>query len=73
VPKVFERFYRGRQPQGRGSGIGLAVVRELTEAHGGRATVASLAGRGATFRIVLPADTAPSSAGSELEPACVPA
>jgi signal transduction histidine kinase len=73
LPKVFERFYRGHQPQGRGAGIGLAVVRELTEAHGGRATVESLVGRGATFRIVLPADTTPSSAGGELEPAGVPA
>lgn len=73
LPKVFERFYRGRQPEGRGAGIGLAVVRELTEAHGGRATVGSPGGCGATFRVMLPADTAPSAAGTEPQPAGVPA
>jgi signal transduction histidine kinase len=55
LPRVFERFYRGRQPRGRGSGIGLAVVRELVEAHRGRAMVESPAGGGAVFRVILPA------------------
>jgi signal transduction histidine kinase len=73
LPKVFERFYRGHRPQGRGAGIGLAVVRELTEAHGGRATVQSTGGHGATFRVVLPAEAAPSPAGSEAHPASMPA
>ena len=73
LPKVFERFYRGRQPEGRGAGIGLAVVRELTEAHGGRATVDSPGGCGATFRIMLPADVAPSAAGPEPRAAGAPA
>ncbi|HSR24231.1 MAG TPA: HAMP domain-containing sensor histidine kinase [Candidatus Eisenbacteria bacterium] len=55
LPRVFERFYRGRRPRGRGSGIGLTVVRELVEAHGGRAIAESPAGSGALFRVVLPA------------------
>jgi two-component system sensor histidine kinase BaeS len=64
LPRVFERFYRGRRPQGRGSGIGLAVVRELAEAHGGRAIVGSAAGSGAVFRFVLPAQPAGGSAAA---------
>jgi two-component system, OmpR family, sensor histidine kinase BaeS len=55
LARVFERFYRGRRPRGRGSGTGLAVVRELVEAHGGRAMVESPAGSGAVFRVVIPA------------------
>lgn len=73
LPKVFERFYRGRQPEGRGAGIGLAVVRELTEAHGGRATVDSPGGCGATFRIMLPAEIVASAVGPEPQPAGAPA
>ena len=37
-----------------GSGIGLAIVAELAKAHGGRATVDSVPGRGATFTVLLP-------------------
>jgi two-component system, OmpR family, sensor histidine kinase BaeS len=62
LPRVFERFYRGSRPRGRGSGIGLAVVRELAEAHGGRAIVESPASSGAVFRVVLPALPAAGSA-----------
>ncbi len=64
LPRVFERFYRGSRPKGRGSGIGLAVVRELAEAHGGRAIVESPAGSGAVFRVVLPARPAAGSAAA---------
>lgn len=54
--RVFEPFYRGeRQPEGavRGTGIGLSIVREYVEAHGGRVDLLP-EGPGAHFRIELP-------------------
>ena len=55
--RVFEKFYRvGRSDtQGRrGSGVGLALVRHVAEAHGGRVTVESRPGEGSRFTISLP-------------------
>ena len=55
--RIFDRFYRARairlKPI-RGSGIGLALVQHIARAHGGEASVASVPGRGSTFRIWLP-------------------
>ncbi|MBA4418587.1 MAG: sensor histidine kinase [Syntrophus sp. (in: bacteria)] len=53
LPFVFERFYRG--PSG-GLGIGLTIVKELAEAHGGRVEVKSIFGKGSTFIVYLPAE-----------------
>lgn len=53
LPHVFERFWRGREVKAAGSGIGLTVVRQLAQAHGGAVEVES-GGRGATFRVYLP-------------------
>ncbi|MEJ7843543.1 MAG: ATP-binding protein [Rubrobacter sp.] len=58
LPNVFEHFYRADGARSRsagGSGIGLAVVKQLVEAHGGRVWVESPPGRGATFGLALPA------------------
>jgi signal transduction histidine kinase len=55
--RIFEKFYRvGRSDtQGRrGSGVGLALVRHVAEAHGGRVTVESRPGTGSRFTLVLP-------------------
>ena len=54
LPHVFDRLWRGKTSNATsGSGIGLAVVRELVSAHGGTVTATSAPG-GATFTIRLP-------------------
>jgi signal transduction histidine kinase len=69
LPHIFEAFYRGRYAVDRqihGNGLGLSLVKRIAEAHGGRVTVESTPGQGATFTIHLPAaspDTAPTSIG----------
>jgi len=52
VPFIFERFYRGKDG---GLGLGLAIVRELVDAHGGTIEVTSRPGEGTTFFLVFPA------------------
>ena len=55
LPRIFDRFYRAAAARSKpGAGLGLAIVREAAEAHGGRATVES-SSRGARFRLTLPA------------------
>ena len=56
LPHLFERFYRVEGAQGRtyeGTGIGLAMVRELAKLHGGGATVESRRGEGSTFTVSI--------------------
>jgi two-component system sensor histidine kinase BaeS len=55
---VFTRFWRGDRSRSRttgGSGIGLAIVRELVRAHDGRVDVDSKPGQGSSFRVTFPA------------------
>src|SRR5262249_45517453 len=55
LPRIFDRFWRGRQAAGvAGSGIGLAVVAELVRAHGGTVTATSTVGRGTQMVVTLP-------------------
>ena len=55
----FDRFSRGNRPAGRQGGasygIGLALVREIVESHGGDIRVSSAQGKGTTFVVTLPA------------------
>jgi two-component system sensor histidine kinase MprB len=55
LPRIFDRFYRAAASRSKpGAGLGLAIVREAAEAHGGRATVES-SPKGARFTLTLPA------------------
>ncbi len=55
--RIFQRFEQGRAPVRRGaasSGIGLAIVKELVEAHGGHIEVGANRGGGTVFNVTLP-------------------
>jgi signal transduction histidine kinase len=57
LPRVFERFYRGAESSSdgtSGAGLGLALVKELTEAMGGTVSASSTPGEGSTFTVRLP-------------------
>ena len=56
---IFEKFIRGSGADGRGTkgtGIGLAMVKHIVEAHGGEVRVKSQVGQGSTFTILLPVE-----------------
>jgi signal transduction histidine kinase len=52
--RIFEPFYRVPEIRPSGTGIGLATVRRIVEAHGGSVGVQSEIGRGSTFKVFLP-------------------
>ena len=54
LPHLFERFYRVPGTPARGSGLGLAVVKEVVDWHGGSLTVTSEEGRGSAFVVRFP-------------------
>ncbi|MEH1897382.1 MAG: ATP-binding protein [Nostoc sp.] len=57
IPHLFERFHRVKGAQGRtfeGSGIGLSLVQELVQMHGGTVKVTSVLGAGSCFTISIP-------------------
>ncbi|MEE1763345.1 MULTISPECIES: sensor histidine kinase [unclassified Streptomyces] len=60
---IFGRHQRGASCRRGGSGLGLSIVRAITEAHGGRVVLDSHPWRGATFTLVIPRDLAARHSG----------
>jgi signal transduction histidine kinase len=60
--RIFERFYQVDKSrpggEGRGVGLGLAISKQVVEAHGGEITVSSKVGEGSTFMVKLPIEDA---------------
>ena len=57
LPYIFDRFFRGEDVQSKqipGTGLGLALVKEIVELHGGRVAVSSEVGVGSTFTVWIP-------------------
>lgn len=53
LPYIFDRFYQAKNA-GRGTGIGLAIVKAFTELHHGEVSATSIEGKGSTFTIHIP-------------------
>ena len=57
LQKLFNKFYQAKNVplvNEKGSGLGLALVKHVTEAHGGRVSVESKLGVGSTFTVLIP-------------------
>jgi two-component system, OmpR family, phosphate regulon sensor histidine kinase PhoR len=69
LPRLTERFYRVDVADSRaqgGTGLGLALVKHVLNRHGGRVSIESTLGEGATFNMHLPLHTAESQPSAEL-------
>jgi signal transduction histidine kinase len=58
IPYIFDKYYRGATPETRntpGTGLGLYIVKQIAELHGGSVEVVSDPGKGSTFRLLLEA------------------
>ena len=69
VKQIFQKFYRTRKAEESGeagNGIGLSIVQQIVEQHGGAIEVTSQPGQGSCFTLALPAaSSAPSAAAAE--------
>jgi signal transduction histidine kinase len=66
LPRLFERFHRVKEAKSRtheGTGIGLALVKELVSLHGGTVSIESQEGKGSTFRLTIKTGTAHLASG----------
>jgi signal transduction histidine kinase len=68
VPKVFERFYRGRGPREHGSGLGLAIAKWLIEKHQGEISLTSELGSFTEVLVRVPCAVEPPSSGPKAAP-----
>jgi two-component system sensor histidine kinase MprB len=65
LPRVFDRFYRADAARGMtGSGLGLSIVRQVAEAHGGTAVAENHPGGGALLRVRIPGES-PTGGGAD--------
>jgi CheY-like chemotaxis protein len=73
LERIFEAFHQsdtdGHSTHHEGTGLGLALTRQLVEAHGGRVTVASALGKGSAFTVVLPIEHPSTLPGTGRAPA----
>ena len=66
IPKIFEPFYRGRNTTNeKGIGLGLSLVKQVVDLHGGRIEVRSELGQGSIFSIRIPVGLEKSRDGGE--------
>jgi signal transduction histidine kinase/CheY-like chemotaxis protein len=75
LPRLFDRFHRVPDVRSRsheGTGIGLALVRELARLHGGDVRVHSRTGVGTTFTVALPWSAVAATGGPATGPAVAP-
>jgi signal transduction histidine kinase len=59
--RIFDPYYRAKFSDTitrRGAGLGLTLVQQIVESHGGRVEVESVPGQGSTFRLLFPRDLA---------------
>lgn len=54
LPNVFDKFYRSPSSDCAGSGVGLAIVKKITDLHSGRTEAESAEGKGSTFTVEIP-------------------
>jgi two-component system phosphate regulon sensor histidine kinase PhoR len=66
ISKIFEPFYRGRNTKNeKGIGLGLSLVKQVVDLHGGKIKVQSELGKGSLFSIIIPVSAEPSGNGGE--------
>jgi signal transduction histidine kinase len=68
LPYLFDKYHReSRSHRIEGSGLGLFIVKAVSEAHGGKVDIASALGRGTTVAVTLPIESAKTEGSTSLE------